>query len=256
MDPHYGCGVSDQGAVPPGWYPDPEGRFEHRYFNGVAWTGDVSIDGRRYVDDGSAPVVTSTAGADARGATVAMVVGIVAATVAWMPMFFVVGLAGGITAIALGRSVRRRARDGSARTFATIGAVAGALALLLSIVGAWFTVAVYRAVDVYQRPARNATEISRCAVDGGVATMTGTITNLDDHRAGFTLRVEFVRPGTTRAVASATDEIDDVEAGASSTFEIRRDVSAVDEVECRVARVDGPLPFGFDPDRSRLATVS
>jgi hypothetical protein len=238
--------VSDQGAVPPGWYPDPGGRFEHRYFNGVAWTGDVSIDGRRYVDDGSAPLAASTE-APTRRATVAMVVGIVAATVAWMPMFFVVGVAGGITAIALGRSVRRRARRGSARTFATVGVVAGAAALLLSIVGTWFTVAVYRAVDAYQRPARHATEISHCAVDGGVATMRGTVTNLDDHRAGFTLRVEFTRPGTIRTLASATDEIGDVEAGASTTFEIRRVLSSSsDEVDCGIARVDGPLPFGLD----------
>ena len=37
-------------ATPSGWYADPQGRFEYRYFNGVQWTSDVAINGQRYVD--------------------------------------------------------------------------------------------------------------------------------------------------------------------------------------------------------------
>ncbi|MGA0270730.1 MAG: DUF2510 domain-containing protein, partial [Ilumatobacteraceae bacterium] len=35
---------------PQGWYPDPLGRYDHRWFNGTSWTADVSTDGVRQVD--------------------------------------------------------------------------------------------------------------------------------------------------------------------------------------------------------------
>lgn len=28
-------------SVPPGWYPDPEGRPSERYWNGSAWTSET-----------------------------------------------------------------------------------------------------------------------------------------------------------------------------------------------------------------------
>ncbi|MCX6522076.1 MAG: DUF4190 domain-containing protein [Actinobacteria bacterium] len=37
-------------TAPAGWYPDPLGRYDHRWYNGTAWTADVSVDGRRFVD--------------------------------------------------------------------------------------------------------------------------------------------------------------------------------------------------------------
>jgi hypothetical protein len=33
-----------------GWYPDPLGRFDHRWYDGTRWTADVSLDGVRRVD--------------------------------------------------------------------------------------------------------------------------------------------------------------------------------------------------------------
>lgn len=35
---------------PQGWYPDPLGRYDNRWFNGTSWTADVSTDGARRVD--------------------------------------------------------------------------------------------------------------------------------------------------------------------------------------------------------------
>lgn len=35
---------------PQGWYPDPLGRYDHRWFNGTSWTADVSTNGARHVD--------------------------------------------------------------------------------------------------------------------------------------------------------------------------------------------------------------
>lgn len=37
-------------AVPPGWYADPAGRYELRYWDGSAWTEHVSRAGQQYTD--------------------------------------------------------------------------------------------------------------------------------------------------------------------------------------------------------------
>ena len=37
-------------AVPAGWYADPAGRFELRYWDGGAWTEHVSRQGQQYTD--------------------------------------------------------------------------------------------------------------------------------------------------------------------------------------------------------------
>lgn len=54
--------------TPPGWYPDPFGRFEHRYWDGVGWTEHVGGGGRQYVDPPVAAPPPSVAGpaADSR----------------------------------------------------------------------------------------------------------------------------------------------------------------------------------------------
>ena len=36
--------------VPAGWYADPAGRFELRYWDGGAWTEHVSRAGQQYTD--------------------------------------------------------------------------------------------------------------------------------------------------------------------------------------------------------------
>ena len=44
--------MSEQGhgSHPPGWYPDPMGRHEYRWYDGTAWTDQVSSHGRQAVD--------------------------------------------------------------------------------------------------------------------------------------------------------------------------------------------------------------
>ena len=37
-------------SVPAGWYADPAGRFELRYWDGTAWTEHVSRGGQQYTD--------------------------------------------------------------------------------------------------------------------------------------------------------------------------------------------------------------
>ena len=37
-------------TTPSGWYPDPSGRYEMRYWDGMAWTEHVSRSGQQYTD--------------------------------------------------------------------------------------------------------------------------------------------------------------------------------------------------------------
>ena len=37
-------------TTPAGWYPDPSGRFEMRYWDGTAWTEHVSRQGQQFTD--------------------------------------------------------------------------------------------------------------------------------------------------------------------------------------------------------------
>lgn len=52
-------------TTPPGWYSDPTGRYEHRYWDGQRWTSHVGANGQQRVDElpprPPEPVHTSTA---------------------------------------------------------------------------------------------------------------------------------------------------------------------------------------------------
>jgi len=48
-------GHDDGQAVPSGWYPDPSGRHEHRYWHGGRWTEQVSNGGRRTSEAATSP---------------------------------------------------------------------------------------------------------------------------------------------------------------------------------------------------------
>ncbi|MGI8939378.1 MAG: DUF2510 domain-containing protein [Iamia sp.] len=49
-----------------GWYPDPAGRYEHRWWDGQAWTGQVSRGGTAEIDpSGGAPVTPDRSVLDA-----------------------------------------------------------------------------------------------------------------------------------------------------------------------------------------------
>jgi hypothetical protein len=37
-------------TTPAGWYPDPSGRYEMRYWDGEKWTEHVSRQGATYTD--------------------------------------------------------------------------------------------------------------------------------------------------------------------------------------------------------------
>lgn len=45
-----GTATSNAGGAPAGWYADPSGRFELRYWDGGQWTEHVSRAGQQYTD--------------------------------------------------------------------------------------------------------------------------------------------------------------------------------------------------------------
>src|ERR687898_187529 len=141
------CEVTDPTAMPSGWFPDPHGRHEYRWFNGHAWTADVADAGRRMIDPHGAAPLRRGAGAGAGNgiAVAAMTCGLVALVYAWMPLFVVIGVVLGVLGLVFGIRGRRRARQvGSGEGMALTGIISGSAALALSIVGIVFTVSFIR----------------------------------------------------------------------------------------------------------------
>jgi hypothetical protein len=253
-------------AQPAGWFPDPNGRHEHRYFNGRSWTADVADAGERAVDPlGSAPGQVPSApfppGAFPPGspfaqppqrgngvATAALVCGIIGVLIAWMPFVVVAGVVLAILAVIFGVQGIRRAREqGTGRGVATAGLVLGVIGLLLAIVGIVLSVVTYRAIDEFISPAPHDVDVTECTVADGLATVSGTLTNLDDQTAGFTVFVSVDTDASGDQVSAV--QLDDV--GPDETREWQtRDLVDGDATECTASLdVYGPFPFGVEMDR-------
>jgi len=236
-------------------------RFELRYFNGSAWTADVSNGGDRFVDPQGTEVgpggpstsggsVPTSMGDQATNwpATAAMVLGIVAITIAWLPFIVVFGVIAAVLALTFGTVGVRRARpDGVGRSRAVVGLITGASALLVAAFGVFLTVIVVDVYDAYLNPASNETAITSCELAGSRATATGSLTNLGDDTADFSVLVGFVRSGTDNANRTSRVVLDDVGPGENAEFEAERRVDLA-EVDCIVIEVTGALPFGLELD--------
>ena len=72
-------------------------------------------------------------------------------------------------------------------------------------------------------------------------------TNLGNDTADFSVLVGFVRRGTDNPHRTSRVVLDDVEPGRPTEFEAERQVE-LDEVDCIVIEVTGPLPFGLSLD--------
>jgi hypothetical protein len=230
-----------------GWFRDPAGRYELRWYNGERWTGDVAVDGRRYVDP--YPIGTRRPRASATTAVLALVLGLVSVTLAWMPFMFVLAIPGAIAAFVLGVVALRRIRvhRASGRRRAIAGIVLAPLALALSPVGVLLTRATVREFEAFLEPGAHDVRRTTCTLSAGVATVGGTITNLDDEERSYVVVVELV--DGRRVVARGRTEVDDVAPGATATWSATRrigELQRADELVCRVAGVDGPPPFGLD----------
>ncbi len=235
-------------ATPPGWYNDPQQRFEYRYFNGVQWTSDVSVDGQRYVDTPVEQFVPAP-GAPRRSRAVAVtsfVTGISAVVLGWVPFVFVVAACAAIAAIVFGvlglKAARRQ--DGYGRGFAVAGLVLAPCALAVCVGGFFFTRAVVRELRDFVDPGPHTLFVEQpCTIADGRATLHGTIRNLDDRNHDYRLIVEFQNPSDDKKLA--TIAVRDVSPGDTVDWSSSAAIAGT-SVTCRVTDVFGPAPFDID----------
>lgn len=119
---------------PPAWYPDPTARHDHRWWDGEEWTAHVADGGVATIDPlpptpgpdlSTAPA--APAGTAPGIAVAALVVGLAAAILGWVP-FVGVAVAGGALALSLG--ARRRVGRGPGRGMAIVGSISAGVGLV------------------------------------------------------------------------------------------------------------------------------
>jgi hypothetical protein len=244
--------VSDPTSSPSGWFPDPLGRHEHRYFNGTSWTADVADGGQRHVDPfGAAPTPGPVPYPDARGftptprngiATAAMVCGIIGVLLAWVPFVVVAGFVLAVLAIVFGlRGLRRSSESGVGRSKAITGVVTGAIAIALSIVGVVLSVLVVGEITDFAEPGPVTVAEISCAVDGSRATVTGELTNRSSVTRDYNV---FVTLDDTSTFLT----IDDVAPGATAGWDATVRIPIGTDTCDPTVDVYGPFPFGIEID--------
>jgi hypothetical protein len=248
--------VANDSGVQPGWYADPLGRFELRYYNGAAWTADVSSAGDRFVDPlgldlgpgVAADIVVPGGSAANRPATAAMVLGIIAVAIAWLPFVVVLGLIAAVLALVFGAvGLRRSSATGAGRSRAIVGLVTGACGMVAAALGVVMTLIVLDVYRDYVDPSPNDVGITSCETVGSRAIASGTLVNLGAAPADFSVLIGFVRPGTDNAHRAVRAVLDDVKPGQRAEFRVERQVD-LETVDCIVIGVNGPLPFGLSLD--------
>jgi hypothetical protein len=148
----------------PGWFPDPTGRHDHRWWDGLAWTAhvaDAGVAGRDPLDPLGAASTTAARGMHDDGGTasdpgrrsrvgtdttdavaiVALVVAILSVLLAILPLIGLVPAVVGLVLAIVARSrLRRTGHPGEG--IATAALVTAIVALLIAIVVTSITVAV------------------------------------------------------------------------------------------------------------------
>jgi len=235
-------------AYPPGWHPDPFGRFELRYYNGSAWTADVTTHGQRMVDPLGAGPADRVAGSPPpfrpqqpprRGnglAITAMILGIVGAAIAWLPFLFVLGAICGVIAIVFAIIARRRRAAPGRSQAATAGLVLGPVALLLAVGGFFLTLYT---LDIV-RPGDHTIAVTSCAQVDARQVFEGTIRNDSGRTRSYTLYAEFLRAGTGNVLDRATIDVNDVHEDETVPWSVSVRSNGTD-MDCRVDSVLGKL---------------
>jgi len=236
--------------MPSGWFPDPHGRHDYRWFNGTAWTADVSDDGRRLVDPyGAAPIGRGPQVGSGNGfATAGIVCGLVALLFAWMPVFVVIGIVLGTLGLVFGVRGRRRARQvGTGAGTALTGVISGAAALALSIVGTVFTVSLVREVQDFMTPGPVEAEVLSCQVGPGAIDVEGSLTNRSTTQRSYTVYGVVRDP---RGIPDLVANVTDVDPGATESFTLHHSSASDTPGVCDVRLVvHGPTPYGIEMER-------
>jgi hypothetical protein len=217
----------------------------------------VSTSGERFVDplgidvgqhSGQPGRSGATENATTGLATASMVLGIVAVAIAWIPFVVVFGALAAVLALVFGMlAIRRSGPSAAGRSRAVVGLITGGSGLLAAALGAVLTVVVLDVYDAYLNPPPYETAITSCEVVGSRAIATGRLENLGNDTSDFSVLVGFVRPDTDNPHRTTRVTLDDVEAGTSAPFDAERQVE-LDDVDCIVIEVTGPLPFGLALD--------
>ena len=240
-----------------GWYPDPTGRFEYRYHNGQAWTTDVSVGGQRYVDPvptlpppgvpfpaepGQQPPIHRAGNGIALAG---MICGIVGLVIAWVPFLGLLGIVASIVGLSLSiPGLRRSKGSGERRSFAVTGIITSVLGLLAGVLGIVLTVVTFRAVQRFESPGALDRTIESCRVENGYLVARGTVSNLSSSQRDYTVLVRL-------DLDDHRVEVDDVAPGESGAFVVRSERASYDEGDtgtCDIVEVNGPVPFGLDPE--------
>ena len=236
--------MPDPISTPPGWFPDPLDRYDHRYFNGTTWTSDVSTGGQRFVDPlGISPGTPSGAGRPTNGAaTAAVVMGSIGVAIAWIPFIVVFGAVLAVLALVFGIIGIKRSRSaGVGRRASIAGIVMGSVGIAASVVGVILSVVVLREVIRFVEPGEVATEVTDCSIEGRRAEVRGTVTNLDDEPREYTLFVEV--GGRTEVV-----EIERLRPDETATWSTVVTMSSAGADCDPDIIVQGPFPYGIEVD--------
>ncbi len=133
----------------PGWFPDPTGRHDHRWWDGAAWTAHVADGGVAALDAIEAPGRPAPPGPPALGrseprpggadsgndpvAVTALVIGLIALPATLIPgLGIVLAAAAVVLGLAARSRIRTSRRDGDGVAIA--GLVVGLVALMIALV--------------------------------------------------------------------------------------------------------------------------
>ncbi|MFT3855141.1 MAG: DUF2510 domain-containing protein [Ilumatobacteraceae bacterium] len=240
---------------PSGWFPDPYGRFELRYFNGQRWTGDVSAGGRQLVDaEGTGawipPEQRPRPPMRSRGVAIAaFVTAVCAATTGWMPLVFGASAIAAVVGFVLGIVGLRRARaqDGYGRDLAAWAVALSVAAVPICVAGFFFTRYVVEQVNRYDDPGQYALTHDECSLTSGTAVFAGTITNQERDTRSYEMTVTF-STGLIELSHRYVD-VDDVGPGETVSWRTSDTVqTSATSISCDVIAVHGPPPFGVRPN--------
>jgi hypothetical protein len=181
-----------------------------------------------------------------------MVLGILAVSIAWLPLIVVLGVALAIAAAVFGvvglRASRPDGRSpgvGRGRALAGLSTAVGAI--VAAVLGIYLSAVVLDVYRAYLEPEPAETAVTDCTVAGSRATATIELTNTGDEVGEWSVLVGFNRPGTDNAHRTDRVEVRELRPGATATVEAQRQVE-LDDVDCVVLDVTGPLPFGISLD--------
>lgn len=223
---------------PPGWLPDPTGRYHLRWFNGERFTADVSFNGQQFIDPLGATIVRPGLQAQpTRAMAIAgFVVALASLAFAWLPVMFVMGGLGAIVALVLSiigwRTSRRFAGHG--RRYAISGVCISVLALGLTPVGVILTRQVGDSFDDFADKGAYTATIDTCESDSGLTVVNGHLSNLDDAEHSYTVQIQFVVDNNV--ITSRYVDVTSIAPSEVGTFHVAEFIEG-DQVDCVIADV-------------------